>query len=305
MHQYLTLVRDILENGEDREDRTGQGRRSVFGRQLRFNLEEGFPAVTTKKLAWKACKSELLWFLEGSNDERRLAEILYDKPRTELDDKTTIWSGNANAPYWSDKATFKGDLGQVYGRQWRKWKQYSRPEPYLIKDEWGDCQLAAHKITHIDQITNLITGLKTDPNSTRHIISAWNVAETEDMALPPCHVMSQFYVSKDKKLSCHMTQRSADVLLGIPFNIASYALLTHMIAQVCGYGVGDLVISISDAHLYQNHIKQAREQLTRAPLALPSLWLNPEIIDIDQFRMDDIQLVNYESHAAIKADMAV
>jgi len=276
-HVYLELLEDILENGEVREDRTGVGTISVFGRQLRFDLEKGFPAVTTKKLAWKACKSELIWFLEGSGDERRLAKILHG---TKDPANTTIWSGNATAPYWEPKAKFPGDLGRVYGVQWRN---------------WGG----------VDQIKKLIDGISKDPYSRRHIVSAWNVDELDDMALPPCHVMSQFSVSNNGRLSCHMYQRSCDVFLGIPFNIASYALLTHMIAQVCGLRVGELVISTGDTHIYLNHRDQVEEQLTRKPYPAPTLWLNPDIIEIDRFNMDDIQLTNYESHASIKAEMAV
>ena len=276
-HVYLELLQDILENGETREDRTGVGTISVFGRQLRFNLEKGFPAVTTKKLAWKACKSELIWFLEGSGDERRLAKILHG---TKDPVNTTIWTGNATAPYWEPKAKFSGDLGRVYGVQWRN---------------WGG----------VDQIKNLIDGIKQDPYSRRHIVSAWNVDELDDMALPPCHVMSQFSVSNNGRLSCHMYQRSVDVFLGLPFNIASYALLTHMIAQVCGLRVGELIISTGDTHIYLNHREQVEEQLTRRPYPAPTLWLNPAITEIDRFSMDDIQLTNYESHASIKAEMAV
>lgn len=276
-HVYLELLKDILENGETREDRTGVGTMSVFGRQLRFNLEKGFPAVTTKKLAWKACKSELIWFLEGSGDERRLAKILHG---TKDPANSTIWTGNATAPYWEPKAKFPGDLGRVYGVQWRN---------------WGG----------VDQIKNLIDGIKQDPYSRRHIVSAWNVDELDDMALPPCHVMSQFSVSNNGRLSCHMYQRSVDVFLGLPFNIASYALLTHMIAQVCGLRVGELIISTGDTHIYLNHREQVEEQLTRRPYPAPTLWLNPDITEIDRFSMDDIQLTNYESHASIKAEMAV
>lgn len=277
MKQYLELLRDILNNGEVRDDRTGVGTISVFGRQLRFDLTKGFPAVTTKKLAWNACKSELLWFLEGSDDERRLAEILHG---TRDPKNTTIWTGNATAAYWEDRSKFPGDLGRVYGVQWRDWRG-------------------------VDQLANLIEGIKNDPNGRRHILTAWNVAELDQMALPPCHVMSQFYVSNNGRLSCHMYQRSCDIFLGIPFNIASYALLTHMIAQVCDLGAGELVISTGDTHIYSNHVDQVKEQLTREPLPLPTLWLNPEIKDIDKFTMDDIKLVEYQSHKAIKAEMAV
>jgi thymidylate synthase len=275
MQQYLDLLKDILENGEEKGDRTGTGTLSVFGRQLRFDLRRGFPAVTTKKLAWKACVGELLWFIEGSSDERRLAEITHGT----IEDVTTIWTPNAQAPYWKPKAKFDGDLGRVYGVQWRDWDS-------------------------IDQLSNLIEGIKKDPNGRRHILSAWNVAELDQMALPPCHVMSQFYVSKGQ-LSCHMYQRSCDVFLGLPFNIASYALLTHMIAQVCDLKVGELIISTGDTHIYSNHVNQVKKQLSRLPLALPTLWLNPDIKDIDNFKMTDIMLEDYDCYDTIKAEMAV
>jgi len=276
MNQYLDLLQDILNNGEQKSDRTGVGTISVFGRQLRFDLTKGFPAVTTKKLAWKAVVSELLWFLEGSNDERRLAEILYGRSDS---GRNTIWTGNAEAAYWQPRAKFSGDLGRVYGVQWR---------------DWGG----------VDQVERLIDGLKNDPNGRRHIITAWNVDELDQMALPPCHVMSQFYVSNGK-LSCHMYQRSCDVYLGSPFNIASYALLTHMIAQVCNLDVGELIISTGDTHIYTNHIDQVKEQLSREPYPLPGLWINPEITDIDKFTMADVKLIGYESHSALPAPMAV
>ncbi len=276
MKQYHDLLEDILNNGEVKDDRTGVGTISVFGRQLRFNLSEGFPAVTTKKLAWKSVVSELLWFIEGTGDERRLAEILHGSRDTE---RSTIWTGNAQAAYWIPKARYDGDLGRVYGVQWRDWRG-------------------------VDQLSNLIEGIKTDPNGRRHIITAWNVDELDKMALPPCHVLAQFYVSNGK-LSCHMYQRSVDVFLGLPFNIASYALLTHLIAQVCDLKVGELIISTGDTHIYSNHIEQVKEQLSREEYPLPMLFLNPEIKNIDKFAMDDILLFDYQSHGTIKADMAV
>jgi thymidylate synthase len=554
MEQYHNLLRDILENGEVRDDRTGIGTTSVFGRQLRFDLTHGFPAVTTKKLAWRAVTGELLWFLEGSGDERRLAELTHGTRQGVV----TIWSPNAMAPYWTPRAKFDGDLQKVYGYQWRKWNKYhdwensvtlvkqvdktgndspykldipletcvydnaddfvgktfktkqcgeikvlqklparngntyykvqflegihyitecSRPSiksgtvknPYamlavngegcygivtkrskyltsayniwynmmerchgsdpskteyyknrgvfvdsdwrcfsnfyrdihgligfdfwsespnmydLDKDYYGNNfygrestlflparynKLLAHstntgkliiatnkktrevfKFTSpvffnkhtktnglvdraflnqngetriwkfiredpppgfkwrqefvVDQVTNLIKGIKEKPHDRRHIITAWNPGEIEDMALPPCHVMSQFYVSKDKKLSCHMYQRSVDVFLGLPFNIASYALLTHMVAQVCDLGVKELIISTGDTHIYHDHVDQVKEQLTREEYPLPTIWLKPDIKDIGKFTMDDIKLENYQSHGAIKANMAV
>lgn len=276
MKQYHDLLEDILNNGEVKDDRTGVGTISVFGRQLRFDLTVGFPAVTTKKLAWKSVVSELLWFIEGSGDERRLAEILYGSRDSE---RSTIWTGNAQAAYWTPKARYDGDLGRVYGVQWRDWRG-------------------------VDQLSNLIEGIKNDPNGRRHIITAWNVDELDKMALPPCHVLAQFYVSNGK-LSCHMYQRSVDVFLGLPFNIASYALLTHMIAQVCDLKVGELIISTGDTHIYSNHVEQVKEQLSREEYPLPLLFLDPKIKNIDKFLMDDILLFDYQSHGTIKADMAV
>jgi thymidylate synthase len=299
MKQYHELLEDILLNGEEKDDRTGVGTYSVFGRQLRFNLEEGFPAITTKKLAWKACVGELLWFLEGSSDERRLAEITHGNS----EGKVTIWTPNALAPYWKPKAKFEGDLGRVYGVQWRKWQKNTE------RWNFGKAHLGGDRVavdrTEIDQVKNLVDGLKNDPTGRRHILTAWNVAEMDQMALPPCHVMSQFYVSKNGKLSCHMYQRSVDVFLGLPFNIASYALLTHMLAQVCGYTVGELIISTGDTHIYKDHIDQVKEQLSREAFPNPTLWLNSDIKDIDKFTINDIKLVNYESHGTIKANMAV
>jgi thymidylate synthase len=288
---YLDALKNILANGEDRSDRTGVGTKSLFGLQLRFNLEDGFPAITTKKLAWKACVSELLWFIEGSGDEYRLKEILHGD---RYSDKKTIWSDNAKADYWVKKRMQRhpGDLGRVYGVQWRRWR---RPVVRINK-----VVLQNH-----DQLLELVKGLKEDPTSRRHIISAWNPGELDYMALPPCHMMAQFYVSKDKKLSCQMYQRSADMFLGVPFNIASYALFTHMLAQVCGLGVGELVIVLGDAHIYNNHIEQVTEQIKRKPLPMPTLKLNPDVEVITNFEMDDIELINYKSHDAISAPMAV
>ena len=299
MKQYHDLLQDILDNGELKDDRTGVGTYSVFGRNLRFDLRRGFPAITTKKLAWKACVGELLWFIEGSSDERRLAELTHGT----AEGKVTIWTPNALAPYWKPKAKFEGDLGRVYGVQWRHWNK-DTVEKDMGPAHKGGTRLAVDR-TEIDQLANLIEGLKQDPNGRRHILSAWNVGELDQMALPPCHVMSQFYVSSNKELSCHMYQRSVDVFLGLPFNIASYALLTHLIAHVCGYAVGDLIISTGDTHIYTNHVEQVKEQLSRAPYGKPALVLNPAITDINKFTMNDIHLEGYESHGAIKADMAV
>ena len=285
MTPYLNLLKDILDNGEEKDDRTGTGTVSVFGRNLRFDLSVAFPAVTTKRLAWKAVAGELLWFIEGSSDERRLAEITHGT----REGVATIWTPNALAPYWKPKAKFEGDLGRVYGVQWRDW------------------QKPLHGLTgyKVDQLKLLIEAIKRDPNGRRHILTAWNPGELEDMALPPCHVMCQFYVNKKRELSCHMYQRSVDVFLGLPFNIASYALFTHMIAQVCDLSVGELIISTGDTHIYKDHIEQVKEQLLRAPLAQPTLWINPSIKDIDGFKMEDIKLENYQSHNPIKAKMAV
>jgi thymidylate synthase len=288
---YLKSLEDILNHGEERNDRTGVGTISMFGQSLRFDLSKGFPAITTKKLAWKSVVSELLWFIEGSGDEFRLREILHGN---RYSDKTTIWTENAQAPYWVNKKTQRhpGDLGRVYGVQWRRWRK-----PLIRINK---VVLANH-----DQLLELVDGLKKDPFSRRHIITAWNPGELDIMALPPCHMMAQFYVSKDKKLSCQMYQRSADMFLGVPFNIASYALFTHMVAQVCGLGVGNLIIVLGDAHIYKNHIEQVKEQLSRKPLPLPKLSLNAEINDITKFNMNDIELIDYQSHGIIKAPMAV
>lgn len=290
-YAYLNALEDILKTGEHRSDRTGVGTIGKFGIQMRFDLTQGFPAVTTKKLAWKAVKSELLWFIEGSGDELRLREILHGNRNSP---NKTIWSDNAAAPYWTNKRVQRhaGDLGRIYGVQWRKWrKPLIRINKVVLQNH--------------DQLLELIENLKTDPYSRRHILTAWNPGELDIMALPPCHVMSQFYVSSDKKLSCHMYQRSADMFLGIPFNIASYALFTHMIAQVCDLDVGELIISIGDAHIYSNHVDQVKKQLSRDPLQLPELELTSTIKDIAKFKMEDIELIDYKSHDAITAPMAV
>jgi thymidylate synthase len=290
MQQYLDCLAQVLENGEARPDRTGTGTLSIFGLQMRFDLRDGFPAVTTKKLAWRAVVSELLWFIEGSGDEYRLREILHGERYT---DKKTIWTDNAQADYWVNKRLQRhpGDLGRVYGVQWRRWrKPLVRINKVVLQNH--------------DQLLELIAGIKADPYSRRHIITAWNPGELDLMALPPCHMMSQFYVSNGR-LSCHMYQRSADMFLGVPFNIASYALFTHLIAQVCNLDVGELIITFGDAHIYNNHIDQVKEQLSRKPLALPTLSLNPEISVITDFGMEDIELVDYVSHGTISAPMAV
>lgn len=282
MQNYHDLMRKILNEGIDSTDRTGVGTRSLFGEQLRFDLTTGFPAVTTKRLAWKAVVSELLWFIEGSGDERRLCEILHG---TRDPQKTTIWTANANASYWKPRARYEGDAGRIYGVQWRRWK-------------------TSKGYTTIDQLQNLVSGLKNDPHGRRHILTAWNPTELDQMALPPCHMMSQYYV-RNGELSCMMTQRSVDTFLGLAFNIASYALLTHMLAQVCDLKPKELIMSLGDTHIYHNHFDAVKEQLARESLPLPTLWLNPDIKNINHFTMDDIRLENYQSHASIKAVMAV
>lgn len=285
---YLDAMKEILERGETRTDRTGVGTIGLFGMQQRYDLSQGFPAVTTKRLAWKSVVSELLWFIEGSGDERRLAEILHG---TRDETKTTIWTANATADYWVPKSRFDGDLGRVYGVQWRDWRT-----PHFQGT-------ASHRST--DQIERLVEGIRKDPFGRRHILSAWNPGELDQMALPPCHVMAQFWVSSDGRLSCQMYQRSCDMFLGVPFNIASYSLLTAMLAQVCALEMGEFVHVLGDAHIYLNHVQQVKEQLKREPLPAPTLWLNPEITDITAFTMSDIRLEGYQSHPPIIAEMAV
>lgn len=287
MQNYLSLLNDILHRGIESTDRTGVGTISLFGTQLRFDLTKGFPAVTTKKLIWNAVKAELLWFIEGSTDERRLAEIQFG---TRDESKTTIWTANANAEYWKPKAKFPGDLGRVYGAQWRDWRQPAVNSMFSY--------------TSHDQLKSLIETIKNDPNSRRLILLAYNPGEVEHMALPPCHMMCQFYV-RNGEISCQMYQRSADTFLGTPFNIASYALLTHMIAQVCDLTAKELIITMGDSHIYMDHMDQVKEQLRRAPMTLPTLWLNPAVKDIEHFKMDDIRLINYNHHPPIVAKMAV
>lgn len=264
MRQYLDLLSHVLENGTDRGDRTGTGTRSVFGYQMRYDLGRGFPVLTTKKLHLKSIIHELLWFLAGDTNIRYLN-----------DNGVSIWDE------WADA---NGDLGPVYGKQWRSWP-----------DADGGT---------IDQIENLLREIRCNPYSRRLIVSAWNPAEVEQMALPPCHCLFQFYVS-DGRLSCQLYQRSADIFLGVPFNIASYALLTMMVAQVTGLKPGDFVHTLGDAHIYSNHFEQAREQLRRQPKALPTMWINPEVKDLFAFRFEDFRLENYVADATIKAPIAV
>jgi thymidylate synthase len=264
MTPYLDLMRHVIANGTDRPDRTGTGTRSVFGYQMRFDLSEGFPLVTTKRLHLKSIVHELLWFLRGETNVR--------------------WLQERGVRIWDEWADANGDLGPVYGSQWRSWP-----------DGQGG---------HIDQIAKLEEGLRTNPNSRRHIVSAWNPAEVDEMALPPCHCLFQFYVAEGK-LSCQLYQRSGDLFLGVPFNIASYALLTHMMAQVTGYAPGDFIHTFGDVHLYHNHFEQAEEQLSRAPRPLPRLRLNPARTSIFDFQYEDIAFEGYDPHPPIKGKVAV
>lgn len=264
MQQYLALMRHVRENGHKKEDRTGTGTLSVFGYQMRFNLAEGFPLLTTKKVHLKSIIHELLWFLQGSTNIAYLKE-----------NGVRIWDE------WADE---QGNLGPVYGYQWRNWPKADG--------------------THIDQISQVVQSIKNNPDSRRLIVSAWNVGDIEQMKLPPCHAFFQFYVAEGR-LSCQLYQRSADIFLGVPFNIASYALLTMMVAQVCGLKLGDFVHTLGDAHLYLNHLEQVDEQLSRETRSLPQMCINPSVSDIFAFKFEDFTLENYDPHAAIKAVVAV
>ncbi len=276
MKQYLDALRFCYENGSDVKSRAGKVRKS-FGYQMHFNLSSGFPAITTKKLAWKSVVSELLWFIEGSNDERRLAEILYNEKKENLKNKKTIWTQNAQSNYWKPKSKFDGDVGNIYGVQWRNFNG-------------------------VDQLENLINGLKSDPNGRRHIISSWNPPELKNMSLPPCHVFSQFFVS-NKKLSCQLYQRSCDMFLGVPFNIASYSLFTHMIARECNLDVGNFIHSLGDFHIYEEHFDQVEIQLNRLPKKLPTLEFKTK--NLFNYIVSDFKLLNYEHHPKIVAAMNV
>ncbi|MDQ0298390.1 thymidylate synthase [Salibacterium salarium] len=264
MEQYLHLCKHILDNGIEKKDRTGTGTISTFGWQMRFNLEEGFPVITTKKLPLRAIIHELLWFLKGDTNNKYLQE--------------------RNVKIWNEWADENGDLGPIYGKQWRSW-------------EGADGKI-------VDQISQVIDQIKNNPDSRRMIVSAWNVAEIEDMALAPCHCLFQFYVH-DGKLSCQLYQRSADMFLGVPFNIASYALLTKMIAQVCGLKASEFIHTFGDAHIYLNHVEQVKKQLTRDPRPLPTMWINPDVESIFEFTIDDFELDGYDPHPHIKGEVSV
>ena len=288
MKQYLQALKHILEYGKDREDRTNTGTKGVFGYQMRFDLRNEFPAVTTKKLAWRSVVGELLWMLEGSSDERRLAEITFEKPREELIDKTTIWTANADNQAknlgYTNTDTEK-DLGPVYGHQWRSWDA---------------------AIGTVDQIAEVLENMYHDPYSRRHIVSAWNVDRINVMALPPCHTLFQFHI-QDGELSCQLYQRSADMFLGVPFNIASYSLLTHMMAQILDLRVGDFIWTGGDCHIYQNHITQVQEQITRTPRLGPTLEM-PEFSNLEELVNtvpSNYKLVDYNPMPSIPAPMAV
>jgi thymidylate synthase len=283
MRQYLDLMRHVLDHGHQKSDRTGTGTTSVFGYQMRFNLADGFPLVTTKKAHLRSIIHELLWFLKGDTN------IQYLK-----DNGVTIWDE------WADE---NGNLGPVYGYQWRSW-----PAIETSRDSGGSRRAPPEgeplKIRHIDQIAQAVDQIKHNPDSRRIIVSAWNVGEIDNMALPPCHAFFQFYVA-DGKLSCQLYQRSADIFLGVPFNIASYALLTMMMAQVCGLKPGDFVHTLGDAHIYSNHMEQVNLQLSREPRPLPTMKINPEAKDIFGFKFEDFVLEGYDPHPAIKAPVAV
>jgi thymidylate synthase len=303
--EYLQLLDYIMKCGEDRADRTGTGTRAVFGEKIVIDLEEGFPLLTTKTVPFKSVLTELLWFLEGSADERRLAELLHG---TRDPSKKTVWSPNAEATTGSKfKPAYPGDLGRVYGVQWRKWQhlKLKSSEDNLSHENGGMTYFGAKVLVEeLDQVKELVNKLKTNPTDRRIILTAWNPGELSEMALPPCHMFAQFYLSNDRKLSCQMYQRSVDSFLGLPFNIASYALLTHMIAHVIGASVGELHMVLGDTHIYKDHVEQVREQLSRPPRRLPILNIKRQVTDIDDFKVEDFELLCYDPHPAIKARMA-
>ncbi len=277
MKSYLDLLRDVVEQGVDMEDRTGVGTRSVFGRMVRFDLQTGFPALTTKRLAFKTMLAELLFFISGSSDIKDLQK-----------NNCHIWDANFEADYWkgAGKPQFDGDLGRIYGVQWRSWL---RPDGEIV-----------------DQLQNLVDTLKSKPTDRRMLVWAYNPGETDQQCLPPCHMGFQVYANtRERTLSLMWSQRSVDLFLGLSFNIASYAVLTHMLAQVSGYQAGEVVGSLGNVHIYNNHFDAVQQQLAREPKALPRLWLNPEITRLEDFTMDDVRLLDYEYHPAIKAEMAV
>ena len=276
MKQYLDALNYCYKNGTNVKSRAGNVKKS-FGFQMHFDLTDGFPAITTKKLAWRSVVSELLWFIEGSDDERRLAEILYDEKRENLKEKKTIWSQNAEANYWKPKARFEGDVGKIYGVQWRNFN--------------GE-----------DQLVNLINGIKQNPDSRRHIMSSWNPSELKNMSLPPCHVFSQFFIAENK-LSCQLYQRSCDMFLGVPFNIASYSLLTHMLARECNLEVGYFIHSLGDFHIYEEHFHQVEIQLKRLPKKLPTLQFKTK--NFFEYNVNDFKLINYDHYPKIEAKMNV
>lgn len=264
MHQYIELCQRVLDEGAEKGDRTGTGTISVFGHQMRFNLQEGFPLVTTKKLHLKSIIHELIWFLKGSTNVKYLQDN--------------------GVRIWNEWAREDGELGPIYGYQWRSWPMANGQ--------------------YVDQIKQVIDSIKTNPNSRRHIVSAWNVGQLDEMQLPPCHILFQFYVA-DGKLSCQLYQRSADLFLGVPFNIASYALLTMMVAQVCGLQLGDFVHTLGDVHIYNNHIPQVELQVSREPRGLPNLTINPDVKSIDDFTFEDFKLCDYNSHPHIKGAISI
>jgi thymidylate synthase len=304
--QYLNLLHDVLQNGHARVDRTGVGTLSCFGRQIRCDLKDGFPLLTTKKMGIKSIAGELLWFLSGSSDERRLAEITHGTRAGAV----TIWTPNSLAPYWKSRAKFDGDVGRIYGVQWRGWKKYNIKSYEDLLDHHDGSPSTTYfgakvSVESVDQIKNIIETIKKNPSDRRMVLTAFNVGELEEMALPPCHMMAQFYVGKRDELSCQVYIRSNDLFLGLPYNIASYALLTHMMAQVTDKGVGELIITIGDAHIYKNHVTQVKEQLSRGAFPPPRLHLNPVITNIDDFKMNDIEIVDYVCHPTIRGEMAV